>query len=195
MVGCRRGDQVIHQPVHILLFHLYAFPAEPNKGFCPAGRRNVRGTGWFFSLRDECNRHESRLVPGIPIQALVALADRFWKTARTMWNALQSASQAWNLGVRDELIVSDLLNAWQVFWYCFRTDPGIDLRERMELEPASSLATGLKIGEIDLLELYFGMREHQPIIAVFDGEKTVASFTGKNAYRDAIAYCRNPVIQ
>ncbi|MDD4137671.1 MAG: hypothetical protein PHT99_07255, partial [Methanoregula sp.] len=25
--------------------------------------------------------------------------------------------------VRDELLTSDLLNTWQVFWYFFRTDP------------------------------------------------------------------------
>lgn len=94
--------------------------------------------------------------------------------------------------VRDELLTSDLLNAWQVFWYCFRTDPGIFLREMMELEPASTLATGLRLGEIDLLELHFGIRENIPVIAVYDGEKSVASFRGRNAYTDAVKYCKNP---
>ena len=94
--------------------------------------------------------------------------------------------------VRDELLTSDLLNAWQVFWYCFRTDPGIFLREMMELEPASTLATVLKLGEIDLLELHFGIRENIPVIAVYDGEETVASFRGRNAYADAVKYCKNP---
>lgn len=93
---------------------------------------------------------------------------------------------------RNELLVSDLLNAWQVFFYCFRTDPGIDLREMMELEPASVLVSGLKLGEIDLLELHFAIRDHLPVIAVFDGEKTVNTFRGKNAYRDAVEYCRSP---
>lgn len=94
--------------------------------------------------------------------------------------------------VRDELLTSDLLNTWQVFWYFFRTDPGIFLQEMMELEPASVLVNGLKLGEIDLLELHFGIRENLPVIAVFDGEKTVATFKGKSAYGDAINYCRNP---
>jgi hypothetical protein len=128
-------------------------------------------------------------------QALVALSDQILEDCEDDVECIAVRLAGLEPGVRDELIVSDLLNAWQVFWYCFRTDPGIDLREMMELEPASALATGLKLGEIDLFELYFGIREHLPMIAVFDGEKTVASFRGKNAYRDAIAYCRNPVIQ
>ena len=54
--------------------------------------------------------------------------------------------------VRNELLVSDLLNAWQVFYYFFRTVPDELVRERLELEPASSLVLGVAIDEIDLLD-------------------------------------------
>jgi len=95
-------------------------------------------------------------------------------------------------GVRDELLISDLLNAWQVFYFSFRTDPGALLRERLELEPASELPGFLKIGEIDLYEIFFGMHKNMPWIVVTDGEKTVASFAGRSAYEEGIRYCGNP---
>jgi hypothetical protein len=128
-------------------------------------------------------------------QTLVALTDRILEDCEDDVECIAVRLAGLEPEVRNELLVSDLLNAWQVFWYCFRTDPGIDLREMMELEPASVLATGLKLGEIDLLELHFALREQEPVIAVFDGEKTVASFSGRNAYRDAVAHCTNPVVR
>jgi hypothetical protein len=125
-------------------------------------------------------------------RSLVAIADRILEACEDDVECIAAHIGNLEPPVRDELITSDLLNAWQVFWYCFRTDPGIDLREMMELESASALVNGLKLGEIDLLELHFGIREHRPVIAVFNGEKTVVAFEGKDAYRDAITYCRNP---
>ena len=83
---------------------------------------------------------------------------------------------------RNELLVSDLLNAYQVFYWFFRTEPDILTRERMDLEPASSLKTGLLIEETDLLEMYFVVHESVPVIIVHDGDKAVATFTGKTAY-------------
>jgi hypothetical protein len=127
-----------------------------------------------------------------PYSALVNLADRLLEDCEDDVECLAVRLGGLDSGVCDELLTSDLLNAWQVFWYCFRTDPGIFLREMMDLEPASALATGLKLGEIDLFELYFAIREDMPLIVVFNGEKTVASFSGRNAYTDAVKYCRNP---
>lgn len=83
---------------------------------------------------------------------------------------------------RNELLVSDLLNAYQAFHWFFRTEPDILTRERMDLEPASSLKTGLLIEESDLLELYFIVKDSVPVIVVHDGDKAVATFTGKTAY-------------
>ncbi len=94
--------------------------------------------------------------------------------------------------MRNELMVSDLLNAWQVFYYYFRTVPDELVKERMELEPASSLTRGLKIDEVEFLELFFIMRDHKPLIVVSDGEKPVATFSGNTAYANGRNYLENP---
>ena len=94
--------------------------------------------------------------------------------------------------VRNELMVSDLLNAWQVFYFFFRTDPGAYIREKLDLEPASVLTHGLKLDEVDLLELHMAVKDGKAILAIWDGEKSVASFSGKNAFRDARHFLENP---
>ena len=94
--------------------------------------------------------------------------------------------------LRNELIVSDLLNAWQVFYFMFRTEPDLLARERMELEPASSLVNGLKIETTDLLEMYFAIRECVPAIVIHDGDKTVAAFSGKSAYAQGREVMQKP---
>jgi len=94
--------------------------------------------------------------------------------------------------MRNELLVSDLLNAWQVFYYFFRTLPGDLARERMDLEPASVLVRGLKIEECELLELVFLVKKNVPVIVASDGEAAVATFSGKNAYAHGMDYIRNP---
>jgi len=83
---------------------------------------------------------------------------------------------------RSEILVSDLLNAYQVFYFFFRTEPDTLTMERMDLEPASALRGGLKIEETDLLEMYFVIHDTVPVIVIHDGDKTVATFTGKAAY-------------
>jgi hypothetical protein len=90
--------------------------------------------------------------------------------------------------IRDELLVSDLLNAWQVFFYFFRTWPDAIVRERLELEPASVLVPGVVLGEIELLDLIFQIKDRQPVVTVSDGDKTLVTFSGPTAYRDALMY-------
>ena len=127
-----------------------------------------------------------------PYKSLVQLVDRLLDDCDDDVECLAIRLGGLEDPVRDELVTSDLLNAWQVFYYYFRTDPGAFLREKMDLEPASTLAYGLKLDEIDLLELFFLVRDHDVWMVVHDGEKTVASFKGRQAYTDAIGYCRNP---
>lgn len=97
--------------------------------------------------------------------------------------------------VRNELFISDLLNAYQVFLYFFRSEPDILVQELLDLEPASSLRAGLKIDEVDLLEMIFVLRESKPVIVIWDGEKAVATFSGGNAYRDGKQYLENPAYE
>jgi hypothetical protein len=87
--------------------------------------------------------------------------------------------------IRDELFRSDLLNAFQVFYFYFREDPGDLERERLELEPASSLVGGVKIDEIELLGLVFRLDKDDGVISVTDDEQILANFRGKGAYRKA----------
>ena len=93
---------------------------------------------------------------------------------------------------RNELLVSDLLNAYQVFYYFFRTQPDELTQERLELEPASSLVRGVKIDEIELFELIFSVVNLEPVITVSDGERPLATYGGKTAYAEGLKFIENP---
>jgi len=126
---------------------------------------------------------------------LVALADKILEECDEDVALLATRIGSLDADVRNELMVSDLLNAWQVFYYYFRTVPDELVKERMELEPASSLPRGLKIDEVEFLELFFVMKDHKPLIVISDGEKPVATFSGRNAFSDGRAYLENPEYQ
>ncbi len=126
----------------------------------------------------------------IPYKELVDIADKLLEESDYDVDLLARGLDAVEPGIRSELLVSDLLNAYQVFYYFFRTVPDELVMERMELESASSLVRGLKIDEIDLLELIFVVKNTQPSIMVSDGEKVLATFTGKTAYAAGVKYVK-----
>ena len=128
----------------------------------------------------------------VPFPELVALTDKLLEESDDDVAQLATRIGSLDADVRNELMVSDLLNAYQVFYYYFRTVPDELVKERMELEPASGLPHGLKIDEVEFLELFFVMRDHKPLIIVSDGEKPVATFSGGNAYSDGMQYLENP---
>lgn len=130
--------------------------------------------------------------PAIPFPALAALADTLLEEGGDDIERLAAGIASLDEDVRNELVVSDLLNAWQVFYYCFRTIPDELVKERLELEPASSLPHGLKIDEGEFLELFFVMNDHKPLVVVSDGEKAVATFSGRTAYENGMHYLKNP---
>jgi hypothetical protein len=90
--------------------------------------------------------------------------------------------------IRKELLVSDFLNAYQAFYYFFREEPGDLEKDRMILEPASSLDQGILIHEIDLFEVIFRVEDAEPIVSVGDGEQILANYRGTDAYRRAIRF-------
>ena len=90
--------------------------------------------------------------------------------------------------VKDGLLSSDFLNAYQVFYYFFRVQPEEIEMERLILLPASELQYGIRINEIELLDLIFAIIQGEPCILVSDGDKVVARYTGRNAYNEALAY-------
>jgi len=57
-----------------------------------------------------------------------------------------------------------LLNACQVFYYFFRMLPDELVSERLELEPASSLAKGVKIDEVEASGSDLFCKNHEPVI-------------------------------
>ena len=126
----------------------------------------------------------------IPYKELVDIADKLLEESDYDVDLLARGLDAVEPGIRSELLVSDLLNAYQVFYYFFRTVPDELVMERMELESASSLVRGLKIDEIDLLELIFVVKNTQPSIMVSDGEKVLSTFTGKTAYAAGVKYAQ-----
>ena len=131
----------------------------------------------------------------VPYSRLVAIADKLLEDADDDVALLARSMDALEQPVRDELLVSDLLNAYQVFYYFFRIEPDILLQERLDLEPASSLINGLKIEETDLLEMFFGIRNAMPVIVISDGDKVVATFSGKSAYEQGRIFLNNPEYQ
>ena len=128
----------------------------------------------------------------IPYPALVAAADELLESCEENVACLAKMMDRLDEQIRSELLVSDLLNAWQAFYYFFRVMPADLAQERMDLEPASVLVKGLKIEECEFLELFFLVEKNVPVIVASDGEHTVATFTGKNAYADGMEYIRNP---
>ena len=93
---------------------------------------------------------------------LVRIADCLLEESGDDEDALVRRLQTLPVSVLHELIISDLLNAWQVFYYFFRTTPDELIRERLELEPASSLVDGIEIDEIDLLVRVFRVKNGIP---------------------------------
>lgn len=89
---------------------------------------------------------------------------------------------------RNELLFSDFLNAYQVFYYFFREEPDILVDERLSLVPASAIRKGVLAEERDLLELVFIVADEIPEILVTDGEEILQTFSGKNAYREAVRW-------
>jgi hypothetical protein len=127
-----------------------------------------------------------------PYQTMVALADHLFEQCEDDVSCLSPMLDALDSGTRNDLLASDLLNAFQVFHYFFRIIPDELVQERLELEPASSLIQGVKIDEIDLVDLIFSVKNHEPAIIVADGETVLQTFTGKTAYAQGLKYIENP---
>jgi hypothetical protein len=128
----------------------------------------------------------------VPYRKLVSLADHLFEQCEDDVTCLSPMLDALDSGTRNELLDSDLLNAFQVFYYFFRMMPDDLVQERLELEPASSLTRGVKIDEIDLVDLIFSVKNHEPVIIVSDGETPLMTFKGKKAYSEGLKYIENP---
>jgi hypothetical protein len=131
----------------------------------------------------------------IPFSVLVAATDRMLEDCEDDVECLALRLGSLEPEIRDELLVSDLLNAYQVFYFFFRDRNDDLLRERLELEPASALIGGIKIRENDFFAMIVAVREAKPIIVLSDGEKIVATFSGASAFEQGREFMENPDYQ
>ena len=129
---------------------------------------------------------------GRPYHELVTIIDKILDACDDDVPCIVKRLDGLSEETRNELLVSDLLNAYQVFYFMFRTDPGDLVRERLDLNPASALRGGLLVAETDLLEMYFGIKDAQAVVAISDGDRIVAAFSGKGAYEQGIRFLENP---
>ena len=119
---------------------------------------------------------------------LAQLADKILEIADDELPALADILDELDPEVREELIFSDFLNAYQVFYYFFREEPDILLDERLSLLPASAVRKGVLAEERDLLELIFIAQDDVPEMLVTDGEEILQRFAGPHAYREAVQW-------
>ncbi|MBN1167489.1 MAG: hypothetical protein JXA44_10230 [Methanospirillaceae archaeon] len=123
-----------------------------------------------------------------PYKTLGIIADGLFARCEDDVSCIAAELDSFSEDIRDELLTSDLLNAYQVFYYYFRTYPDLMAEEILSLQPAGNVARGIRIGEIELLELVFSVREKKPCIQITDGATVLMSFTGRDAYSQAYRY-------
>lgn len=90
--------------------------------------------------------------------------------------------------VRNELLLSDFFNAYQVFYFFFRVRLEDIPREKLILTPASELEQGVTVEDLDLWQIIFMVRNGVPLVGVGDGENLIATFTGQESYHQARRY-------
>ncbi|ADN36363.1 conserved hypothetical protein [Methanolacinia petrolearia DSM 11571] len=122
---------------------------------------------------------------------LAELADQILDIAEDNYDRLSSIIDDLDDEVKNELLVSDFLHAFQVFYYYFRMDPSEIVIDRLMLQPASSLEKGVFIENFDIFELWFIIEDNNGIIYVSDGEKILRKFSGRKAYTKAVEYANS----
>jgi len=124
----------------------------------------------------------------IPYEVLGEIAERLFEECEEDEAVLARALDRLDAEIRDELLVSDLLNAYQVFYYFFNVVPGELEKERLLLQPASALVEGVLVDEIDFFRILFRIEDRRPVISVTDREEVLVHYRQKDAYQRAIRF-------
>jgi len=119
---------------------------------------------------------------------LAELADSLFEASDDDDELLAKMLDTLDEDIRGALLASDLLNAYQVFYYFFRETPDALVMERLQLCAASDLARGVVIDEVDIDDVVFFLKDGVPVIVVTDGERVFARFEGKQAYGETVRY-------
>ena len=150
--------------------------AGRRSGGSPAGRRGAerQKVWWEQSMVDYAE--------------LADLAESLFEASDDDDELLAERLDTVDREIRRALLSSDLLNAYQVFYYCFREAPDELARERMQLHAASDLARGIVIDEVDIYDVIFSLEDGEPVLLITDGENALARFEGEQAYGDMVRY-------
>ena len=127
-----------------------------------------------------------------PYQELGAIAEQLFAACDDDPICVAKKLDAVTQNAREELLRSDLLNAFQVFYYFFRESPDILSEEILLFHPASQLMHGISlIKDNGLYEMIFFVKQGVPEIVILNEDNIVAeTFSGINAYNKAISYIR-----
>lgn len=124
----------------------------------------------------------------IPFAVLSDIVDRILEDCDEDVICTRMRLTALDPAVRDAIVVSDLLNSWQVFYYFFQEQPFDDAFEILAFTPASVLPQGISIGEYRQCTLTFGVTNGRPVIVVSDDLQELRRFSGPHAYQEAIRF-------
>ncbi len=174
--------EVVDPPVQILFFHLYTF-----RGSMIIGFRSARESGYYIQENSD-TIDTLNDTTSVSFSELACIADQILEKAEDDPEILAQELDGLAPGIRNELLTSDLLNAYQVFFYFFREDPGDLEQDRLTLQPASALMTGVMMSETELSELFFSIEAGEPVFSVSDGDRVVARFRGADAYQKALQF-------
>jgi hypothetical protein len=119
---------------------------------------------------------------------LAELADRILAIAGENEKVLTEVLDTLDAEARGELLVSDLLNALQSFYYHFRELPTLLGQERLTLQPAVATLDGIPFEEEKGVELIFRLEKGGPVIEVTELGEVLVKFDGSSAYRGARHY-------
>ena len=124
----------------------------------------------------------------IPYTVLGEIAERLFEECEEDELLLAGALDRLDEEIREELLVSDFLNAYQTFYYFFRVVPGELGKDRLILQPASALIEGVLIDDIGFLRVTFRIEDHEPVISISDEEEILVNYGGKDAYEKALRF-------
>ena len=143
--------------------------------------------GYHFLHRVSSSREVNDEEP-LPYPVLTGIADALLEKGEDDPEVLAVSLERLDPRIREDLFASDLLNAFQIFYFYFRENPGDLEAERLMLQPGSALVTGVVVAERVSCEVIFLVAGGSPVISVGDGQTVLASFTGQDAYLKALSF-------
>lgn len=121
-------------------------------------------------------------------ETLSGIADELLEHADEDDGRLVQALMGLSPEIRAALLISDFLNAYQVYLYLFREIPDELIIDRLLLQPASSLEKGALLEEIGFVELYLLVEGEAPVVQVRMEKDLLATYRGRDAHRAAIRF-------